>query len=317
MAVGICWKWRWFIFSPDIFFSHNILRIWNKWVELIESQLPFQRQAPTEELIHRINYTHYFGTFQMWWLPSILPSCHKVMHTLGLAWNDTHTNLHILCNWQKVCEIKCVCVGRLSNNAAFVCLGDLADKFRAAGDRELSLWVAQLEWTGISMSRLDEKCLVKSDRHIWSYPGEALVTVVEQRTKRPQLHSKPSWETVQVFTWFSSTRIITLRPTQRNLVWDFRMYNPLQKLKRGDGYTTITGTTSHPRHTEVSATPLSRNMVVYRQSHSFRVFIGISKYQDSNYKWPMNQLLFTLAHACLKPYTGQFKVRMLFIPLAS
>ena len=39
----------------------------------------------------------------------------------------------------------CACVGRLCNNAAFVCLGDLADKFRAAGDWELSPWVVQLE----------------------------------------------------------------------------------------------------------------------------------------------------------------------------
>lgn len=54
---------------------------------------------------------------------------------------------------RSVCVCECVCErmgvymrgGRLCNNAAFVCLGDLADKFRAAGDWELSLWVAQLE----------------------------------------------------------------------------------------------------------------------------------------------------------------------------
>lgn len=45
------------------------------------------------------------------------------------------------------CERMAVCVdvGLLCNDAAFVGSGDLADKFRAAGDWELSLWVAQLE----------------------------------------------------------------------------------------------------------------------------------------------------------------------------
>lgn len=45
-----------------------------------------------------------------------------------------------------------------------MCFGDLVDKFRAAGDWELSPWVVLLEKTGISRSCLDEKCLVKSDR---------------------------------------------------------------------------------------------------------------------------------------------------------
>lgn len=50
-----------------------------------------------------------------------------------------------MCVSAYVREWVCICVGRLCNNAAFVCLGDLVDKFRAAGDWELSLWVAQLE----------------------------------------------------------------------------------------------------------------------------------------------------------------------------
>lgn len=40
------------------------------------------------------------------------------------------------------------------------------------------------------MSCLDEKCFVKSDWHIWSYPGASLVTVVEQGTMQFLLYSK-------------------------------------------------------------------------------------------------------------------------------
>lgn len=42
-------------------------------------------------------------------------------------------------------EWVCRSVSGLCNNAACVYLGDLTDKFRMAGDWELSLWVAQLE----------------------------------------------------------------------------------------------------------------------------------------------------------------------------